>query len=77
MPIYTYECPAGHRWEEQRLFEGAEGSAEPCKACMESYRQIGVDAVSPGTVYGKKVPSRPSVNIPGGTPTHYPLREHK
>ena len=18
MPIYTYECPAGHRWEEQR-----------------------------------------------------------
>lgn len=72
MPIYTYECPQGHRWDEVRSLkgEGLEVSEDCCAAC-------GPDETGVGTG-GRRVPSTASVRIPGGTPTHYPnMKENK
>jgi hypothetical protein len=79
MPIFTYQCSKGHRWEELRTrSEGSEVSEEPCRACMERAYAYGhelLDIDLPDFA-GKKVPSSVSAVFHGQhTPTFYPNRK--
>lgn len=70
MPIYTYECTEGHRWDEHRATaEGSEISEGLCPSCPSSE--------DGGPQYGTKVPATFSVSLKGRgfTPTHYPNRK--
>ena len=77
MPIYTYECEKGHRWDEIRSAAGdTQGSADPCPTCLEADRN------TPGAFipYGAKVPSSgvsARFKGQGWTPKFYPGRKSK
>jgi hypothetical protein len=79
VPLYTYECPAHHTWEEVRgINESSEVSESPCEACMEAAGGPWVAGDKPAP-FGRKVPSQVSRPVlgRGATPTFYPNQEHK
>jgi hypothetical protein len=77
-PVYTFECPLGHQWDEVRgLAEDSALSADPCQTCLEA---------PPGAVgdierapHGRKVVAQVSVKLSGHgfTPKFFPNREQK
>jgi hypothetical protein len=61
VPIYTYECEQGHRWEEfWNTHEGSEVSKEPCASCLEAADRLGVELEDEmiRDYAGRKVPSK-------------------
>lgn len=73
MPVYTYECSKGHRWDEVRSIAGSEVSSDPCATCVANSGAEGV-AQYDQELLGKKVPSAGgsvTVRGPGLTPKFY------
>lgn len=75
MPIYTYECPQGHQWDEVRTIAGSETSQEDCPECVKVCG--GAPEEECPITTGRKIPARSSVkfNCPGATPVHYQNRK--
>jgi predicted nucleic acid-binding Zn ribbon protein len=82
VPIYTYECSAGHQWDEVRgLAEETEVSQDACEACMEAlthdeYINRCHERSHP---HGRKVVTQVSVKLSGKdwTPKFYTNRKGK
>jgi putative FmdB family regulatory protein len=61
MPVYCYECPDGHTFEDIRSIK--EGETAPCPTCAKLSKRV-----PPPSVSGK---------VLGGTPKFYPGRRGK
>jgi len=82
MPIYTYECPEGHTWDEVRSIEDdTQVSEEPCEACMEALSgdEFQYRVIEQSLTHGRKTVAQVTVRLsgPGWTPKFYKNRMGK
>lgn len=78
MPTYTYQCDAGHKWDEVRTYEGSQTSSEPCPTCLAYADERGLELGEDLSDFaGRKVPAQVSIAFHGHgwTPTFYPGRK--
>jgi predicted nucleic acid-binding Zn ribbon protein len=80
VPLYTYECPQGHQWDEVRSAdEDSQVSEAPCQTCLEAVDD-GPIPIPAGVIrQGRKVVSQVSVKLSGKgwTPKFYTNRKGK